>query len=126
MIVVLDASAIMAVIRREQGRDRVIQSLKSAIASSVSFAEVVGKLVVHGMPAGVAKAEFASLGVPTVPFDDDQAFEAGALRRRARHLQLSLADRACLALARQRNLPVLTSDRRWSELNIGIEIRQIR
>ena len=126
MIVVLDASAIMAVIRREQGRDRVIQSLKSAIASSVSFAEVVGKLVVHGMPAGVAKAEFASLGVPTVPFDDDQAFEAGALRHRARHLQLSLADRACLALARQRNLPVLTSDRRWSELNIGIEIRQIR
>lgn len=126
MTVVLDASAIMAVIRREQGRDRVIQSLKSAIASSVSFAEVVGKLVVHGMPAGVAKAEFASLGVPTVPFDDDHAFEAGALRRRARHLQLSLADRACLALARQRNLPVLTSDRRWSELNIEIEIRQIR
>lgn len=126
MTVVLDASAIMAVIRREQGRDRVIQSLKSAIASSVSFAEVVGKLVVHGMPAGVAKAEFASLGVPTVPFDDDQAFEAGALRRRARHLQLSLADRACLALARRRNLPVLTSDRRWSELNIGIEILQIR
>lgn len=126
MTVVLDASAIMAVIRREQGRDRVVQALESAIASSVSFAEVVGKLVVHGMPAGVAKAEFASLGVPTVPFDDDQAFEAGALRRRARHLQLSLADRACLALARQRNLPVLTSDRRWSELNIGIEIRQIR
>lgn len=126
MTVVLDASAIMAVIRHEQGRDRVIEALASAIASSVSFAEVVGKLVMHGMPAGLAKAEFASLGVRTVPFDDDQAYEAGALRRRSHHLQISLADRACLALARLRNLPVLTSDRRWSELNIGVEIHQIR
>jgi PIN domain nuclease of toxin-antitoxin system len=126
MTVVLDASAIMAVIRHEQGRDRVIQALASAVASSVSFAEVVGKLVRHGMPPGLAKAEFVSLGVRTVPFDDDQAYEAGALRRHSHHLQLSLADRACLALARLRDLPVLTSDRRWSELNIGVEIRQIR
>lgn len=126
MTVVLDASAMMAVIRHEQGRDRVIEALASAIASSVSFAEVVGKLVRHGMPAGLARAEFTSLGVRTVPFDDDQAYETGALRRSSHHLQLSLADRACLALARSRNLPVLTSDRRWSELNIGVEVRQIR
>jgi len=126
MTVVLDASAIMAVIRREQGRERVIQALESAIVSAVSFAEVVGKLVMRGMPAALAKTEFETLGVPTVPFGDDQAFEAGKLRRLSHHLQLSLADRACLALAHLRKLPVLTADRKWSELNIGVEIRQIR
>jgi PIN domain nuclease of toxin-antitoxin system len=126
MTIIVDASAVMAIIRREEGRDRVAEALANAIVSTVSFAEVVGKLVLHGMPAALAKAEFESLGVPTVPFDDVQAFEAGKLRRHSHHLQLSLADRACLALARLRNLPVLTADRKWSKLRIGVDIRQIR
>jgi PIN domain nuclease of toxin-antitoxin system len=126
MIIVLDTSAIIAVIRGEAGRERVVRALGGAIVSTVNAAEVLGNLVMRGMPIALAKVEFDGLGVPTVPFDDDQALEAGNLRRLSHHLQLSLADRACLALARLRKLPVLTSDRKWSQLNIGVEVRQIR
>jgi PIN domain nuclease of toxin-antitoxin system len=39
---------------------------------------------------------------------------------------LSLGDRACLALAIQRNATVYTTDRDWSKLSIGIKIEVIR
>ena len=126
MSIVLDTSAILAVIRREQGRERVIEALARAVASTVNYAEVVGNLVMRGMPAHIAQAEFAGLRIPTVSFDDRQALEAGSLRRLSHHLGLSLGDRACLALARIRKATVLTSDRKWADLDMGIPIRQIR
>jgi ribonuclease VapC len=43
-----------------------------------------------------------------------------------RHLGLSLADRACLALGRLRRLPVLTTDRAWRSLHISVRIEVIR
>jgi PIN domain nuclease of toxin-antitoxin system len=39
---------------------------------------------------------------------------------------LSLADRACLALAERERLPVLTADRHWGSLDLGIDVRLIR
>jgi PIN domain nuclease of toxin-antitoxin system len=39
---------------------------------------------------------------------------------------LSLGDRACLALARERRIPALTADRAWSHLQLGIEIQTVR
>ncbi|MEC4813191.1 MAG: hypothetical protein SAK29_07955 [Scytonema sp. PMC 1069.18] len=39
---------------------------------------------------------------------------------------LSLGDRACLALALTLNLPALTCDRVWANLNIGVSITLIR
>jgi PIN domain nuclease of toxin-antitoxin system len=126
MSVVLDASAIMAVIRGEQGRDRVVAVLGDAVTSTVILAEVVGNLVMRGMPLAVARAQFDSLRIRTVHFDDSQAIEAGSLRRLSHHLRLSLADRACLALARIRRETVLTSDRSWAALKLGIDVRLIR
>ncbi|NJR48498.1 MAG: type II toxin-antitoxin system VapC family toxin [Leptolyngbyaceae cyanobacterium CSU_1_3] len=51
-------------------------------------------------------------------FDESQAFVAEMPRPETRELGLSLGDRACLALAIQRNLPVLTADQIWSNLNL--------
>lgn len=126
MSVILDTSAIMAVIRREQGRERVVEVLARALASTVNYAEVIGNLVMRGMPLAIAQAEFVGLRIKTIAFDDEQALEAGSLRRLSRHLQLSLGDRACIALARIRKATVFTTDRKWSELDFGIEIHQIR
>jgi PIN domain nuclease of toxin-antitoxin system len=39
---------------------------------------------------------------------------------------LSLADRACLALARVLDRPAITADRAWAGLEVGVEIRTIR
>ena len=126
MSIVLDTSAVMAVIRKEQGREHVVEVLDRAIASTVNYAEVIGNLVMRGMPLVVAKAQFDGLRIRTIPFDDDQALQAGRLRRLSHHMQLSLGDRACLALARLRKEPVLTTDRKWSELKIDVDVRQIR
>ena len=59
-------------------------------------------------------------------FDQDMAEKAGALRDRTRDGNVSFADRACLALALENGLPVLTGDREWAKLDLGIEIRLIR
>jgi ribonuclease VapC len=39
---------------------------------------------------------------------------------------LSLGDRACLALARLRDLPAVTADRAWAKLDLGIPIEVVR
>ena len=45
---------------------------------------------------------------------------------RGRKVGLSLGDRACLALAEHRRLPVITADRQWRGLDVSIEVRFLR
>jgi PIN domain nuclease of toxin-antitoxin system len=61
-----------------------------------------------------------------VPFDEELARGAGALRPATKSLGLSLGDRACLALAQREGLPVLTADRAWAKLAVGVEVKVIR
>jgi len=37
-----------------------------------------------------------------------------------------IGDRACLALGQALERPVVTTDRNWRELKVGIEIRLVR
>ena len=48
------------------------------------------------------------------------------LRALIKSAGLSLGDRACLALGKRLNLPVLTADKIWTSLSIGIAITLIR
>ena len=124
--VVLDASAVIAVMRNEPGAAQVRQSLSVSNVSAVNVAEIVAKLVDYGADPDEAQQAFGILPCKVVPFDIDQAFSAGVMRTRARGLGLSLGDRACLALAEAMKLPALTSDKRWAKFNSAIEIRLIR
>lgn len=124
--VVLDASALMALIRGEAGADRVTASLPGAIISTVNQAEVQTKLVAAGLDEKLAWWHIAEAGCPSVSFDEEQARLAGGLVRVTRPLGLSLGDRACLALALQRRATVYTTDRAWKSLDLGIEIEVIR
>lgn len=111
---VLDASAVMALMMGEDGADVVASVLPGALVSAVNAAEVVAKFVERDMAAhGKAYRGILDLGIEVVPFDGDQAVVCGALRWVTRIAGLSLGDRACLALAKTRNLPVLTADRAW-------------
>ncbi len=47
-------------------------------------------------------------------------------KRRARPAGLSLGDRACLALARRLGLPVLSADRTWLKVDVGVAVEFIR
>jgi ribonuclease VapC len=124
--VVLDASALIAVLREEPGAAAVEAVLDGAAVSTVNLSEVQAKLVERGTPAEIAWSWLVDLDLDVVDFDALQAKVAGDLRALTRAHGLSLGDRACLALAEVRSLPVMTADRAWADLKIGIEIRAVR
>jgi len=128
---VLDASALLAVVNQEAGRERVEEAVAAgALLSTVNWAEVLTRLVMSGADPDAVTAVALPTGnagqLQLIPFDDEQAREAARLIRKTRSLGLSLADRAALALAKLRGLPVLTSDRAWRSLRLSIKIEIIR
>src|SRR5579883_1919158 len=124
--IVLDASAILAHLGSEPGSERLAGFLGEAYVSAVNYAEIVGKLAERGAALPLIKAALARYGFLLVPFDETLAIKAGALRSKARALGLSLGDRACLATAWHLNLPVLTVDRLWKEVDLPVEIHLLR
>lgn len=125
--VVLDASAILAIIHQEPGWDKLPKSLlEIATASAVNLAEVQSKLVISGWPPADAW-EDATAGVSDVfAFTPEQARNTGSLIAQTRASGLSLGDRACLALGLELNAPVYTADRSWKNLKLAIPIHVIR
>ena len=124
--VVLDASALIAFLRRETGADKVQASLSDAIISAVNLSEVLAKAT--ELPGGFEAAKLALQGLPlrVVAFDEEQGVIAAGLRPVTRALGLSLGDRCCLALGLVQELPVMTTDREWSKLRLGIQIHLLR
>jgi len=108
--VVLDASALLALVYAEPGSDVVGALLPNARISAVNLSEVAAKLAEGGMTAPDIHAALDGLGLSVVPFDADLAYAAGLLRAATKAAGLSLGDRACLALAARLGLPALTAD----------------
>jgi PIN domain nuclease of toxin-antitoxin system len=123
---VLDASALLALLNSEAGSRVVEESLSVAAISAVNLSEVVSKLSERGMPITAVRAALEGLGLDVRPFDAAMAYSAGSLRPATRGLGLSLGDRACLALGHSLGAPVLTTDRSWKKLKIGVKVRSIR
>lgn len=124
--VVLDASALLALLNGEPGHEVVADNLPGSLISAVNLSEVVAKLVEAGMPDDAVRSALGDLGIEIRAFDSEAAYLTGVLRIQTRKLGLSLGDRACVALGLQLSSPVLTADRNWKELDIGAEVRAIR
>jgi PIN domain nuclease of toxin-antitoxin system len=124
--VVLDSSAILAFVRGEPGGDIVADYRGRAAISAVNLAEVRTRLSDYGFAEPEIDGIAGFLDARVEIFGEREARAAGMLRRTTRHLGLSLGDRACLALAQQLGLPVLTADRNWAKLKIGVEVHLIR
>lgn len=122
----LDASALLALSLNESGWRRVEQVLEASAISAVNLAEVVGKLHDRGMPRDAVAMNLADANLRVLPFDEPTAMRTAELRAQTRQLGLSLADRACLATAEASGRIVITADRAWRELTLGITIELIR
>lgn len=127
---VLDASAVLAYLNDEPGAAEIEQWLDSAscLLSAANYAEVLSKLGDHGMPLSEAMTAVATLDLKIDPVDADIARRIAELRPLTRSAGLSLADRACLALARRETCAAITADRPWLALAelLQIDIRYIR
>lgn len=124
--VVLDASAVLAVLNSEAGAELVLSELDGAAITAVNYAEVTSKLADGRTASSGARHAVLRLGVRIVDFDRDLADRTGELRPLTRHRGLSLGDRACIALAEREGATVLTADRRWRDVIPTVEIRFFR
>ena len=124
---VLDASAILAIINQEAGAEQLTpELLANAICSMVNLAEVQAKLVSRGWSPDVAWEDATSPIREAVPFLEEHAQIAGSLVALTRQLGLSLGDRACLALGIALKAPVFTAEKTWSKLKLGVRVHVIR
>jgi PIN domain nuclease of toxin-antitoxin system len=125
--IVLDASALLAVLNREPGADKLTpQLLNVATSSTVNLAEVQSKLVNRGLSPQEAWEATLSPIREAAAFTAEQAMTAGSLILETRALGLSSGDRACLALGLALSAPVYTADKSWKSLKLGLRIHVIR
>lgn len=127
---VLDASAVIAFLNQEPGREVVEPVLAISVISTINWAEVVSWLSSTRNLTGVDLDETRDVlerqGLSTTPVTQTQAEVAGLLTPQTRHAGWSLGDRMALTLAMELGLPALTSDTRWDLVDVGAQVRQIR
>jgi ribonuclease VapC len=124
--VVLDASALLAVLNSEPGADIVSAALHDAIISAVNYSEVLKKTIErNGSPERVANI-IRDLAVAIIPFDEAHAAAAAKLYPDGKPHGMSFADRACLSLGVLRLSVVLTAERKMKLVTLPIKVKLIR
>jgi ribonuclease VapC len=128
---VLDASAVLAFFSHEPGSEVVDERLVvGAAISSVNWAEVLSTLADKGLPPREAIRDATESGLferlRVYSFQAVDAAAAADLRTPARSAGLSLADRACIALAARLGVPAVTADRDWARVRLPVEIELVR
>jgi ribonuclease VapC len=124
--IVADASAVIALLKDEVFGAFEPERLVGAAISAVNSCEVLARLGSGGLTQAEADAAVVALDLRVIAFDEDQARAAAKLWPATRRFGLSLADRACLAIGLGLGRPVVTADRAWAQLDIGIDVVLIR
>ncbi|MET3762220.1 type II toxin-antitoxin system VapC family toxin [Sphingomonas sp. UYEF23] len=125
---VLDASAIIALLKGERGASKVASVVAEAVVGVFNQAEVVSHYIHLGAPIDEIRAMLSALPYTIVAADEALAWEAGGLRALTSSVGLSLGDRFCLALAKQIGMPAFTADRAWRDVaaDVGVKVVLIR
>jgi len=124
--VVFDASAVLAVLNKERGHEKVISSLPGGLISAVNYSEVLKKSIENGTLLAEVQHHLQNFMLVVVPFDAEQARRAAEIWPAVRALGLSFADRACLTLGLTRGATVLTGDKDMAETQLPVRVKLIR
>lgn len=124
--VVLDASAILALLRGEPGAEKVQEAISDSLLSTVNLCEVLYICVQKGITLEEARYRLQILPTKLVTFDEQQATIAASLQAATLKQGISFADRACLSLGLSHRLPVLTADKAWRKLKLDVEVLTLR
>ena len=123
--VVLDASALLALLKGEPGGAKVASVIADSAISVVNLSEVVSHFVRAGMPTRDVEDMLNALPFTLVPADAGLAWEAGRLRADTAEAGLSLGDRFCLALAKREGLPAWTADKAWKAVASAANVKVV-
>ena len=123
---VVDASVVLAFILDEPGGDTLTREDGPFLLLTVNLAEVLTKVVERSLSIDDVLLVLRRLPIEHVEPDIHVARRAAELRPLTTALGRSLGDRLCLALADRMQVPVLTAERIWAKLDIGIDVRLIR
>ena len=121
---VLDASAVLALLQEEPGADEVEALLDGSLMSCVNLSEVLQKAEQHGVQTDGLEYDLEALGVEFREFGLTMARATAEMWSPG--AGLSLGDRACLALAAEVAATAVTTDGRWADTGIDVELSVIR
>jgi PIN domain nuclease of toxin-antitoxin system len=125
--VILDASALLALIQEESGAEMIKPLLKFSVMSTVNIAETLSVLQRANITPQEGLILITDIITTIIPFDLEQAEQVAKLHLLVQSKGLSLADRACIALGIKLQIPIYTADKIWKELKInGADIQLIR
>ena len=125
--VVLDASAVLAMLRDEPGGNEVASFIGRALISAVNLQEVAKDMLREGVPIGDVRTVLDELALHVHDHDREAAYTAAALYEATKQYGRGLGDRSCMALGIQLGLPVLTADREWKRVEVErLELRHLR
>lgn len=119
---VLDASAVLAFINQEAGASDVEDVLHRSVISTINLTEVFSKLVREGMDVEETRSLLSACCPHAVSVDRDQAETAAVIHAATARKNVSYADSVCLALGACRNLPIVTADKKWKTLDLGMNV----
>jgi PIN domain nuclease of toxin-antitoxin system len=126
---ILDASALIAFLHYEPGAEAVVDAITATAAISVvNWAETLSKVAADGDDPQQVADSLQTSDSPLIlePLTDADCVEIARLRPLTKAHGLSIADRACLALAKRLEIPDVTADRDWADLNLGTTVQLIR
>lgn len=116
----------MAHLNEEEGAEAVREAMKAGAAISVAnWAEVLSNAAVDGDDPRQLASDLRD-AVIVEPMTEADCVEIAKLRPVTKPQGLSLADRACLALAARLGLPALTTDHAWKQADVDAEVKLMR
>ncbi|MDQ6773487.1 MAG: PIN domain-containing protein [Candidatus Dormibacteraeota bacterium] len=132
--VVLDASAVLAWVRRERGAETVRQLFPHAVIAAPNLTESLyrARATGHRMSSAQLQASIVAMGAEIEAFGEaDAATAADLLHYSAEHPgpdggRISLGDACCLAVAERLQLPVAGDDRAWTDLPLAVSFHRFR
>lgn len=125
-LAVLDSSAVLAVINRETGFEKAERYLWDGVISSVNAMEIACVLRRNGADADAAETMMRRTIPRILPFAVNQLRSVAELYAATRHVGLSQGDCVCLALGHELKRPVVTMDRRWADIDVGVKVLALR
>lgn len=128
MSVVIDTSALICLIKKENGFEKVENyMLENVYISSVNLAEFYSWISQNEIiDIELAVELIQELGILVVDFDENMSIRVAKTIQTTKKFGLSLGDRACLTLSEHLKLKCITCDKIWQNLNQDFDIEVLR